>query len=80
MNVDFSLRDGTNSVLALTTEQGSSTWVEYMYQRTSALSWQLQVGPGLITIRTHLRNNTNGDANTKFYDHNLSVVYLPKLY
>jgi hypothetical protein len=79
MNVVFSLRDSTNSVLALTTEQGSSTWVEYPYQRTATLTWMLEVGPGPVNIKTHVRNN-NGDPNTKLYDHNLSVIYLPKLY
>ena len=74
--VDFSLRDIADTVLTLVTAQTSAGAAPT--QVTPHLSWVLPVTAGPMTVKTHIHDQ-NG-PQTSFFDHNLSVVYLPKQY
>jgi hypothetical protein len=73
--VDFTLRDSSNNILAGTTEEAPNCCGRRL-QRTATLTWVLPVGAGSMTLKTHLFNN--GTIHTSFFDHNLSVVYVPR--
>ncbi len=79
MQHDFALEEGAGTVLTQTTEEGANGGNRL--QRTAHLSWMLRVDAGQsVTIRSVIRVGLDGWVSTKYYDHNLSVIYLRSEY